>query len=56
MKIYTPNTSIHDCSLSWLGAGTSMKIYTPNTSIHDCSLSWLGAGTSMNIYRVKNNN
>jgi hypothetical protein len=27
MKIYTPNTSIHDCSLSWLGAGTSMNIY-----------------------------
>jgi hypothetical protein len=33
-KIDTPNTQIHDRSLSWLG--------TPNTQIHDRSLSWLG--------------
>ena len=24
-KIDTPNTHIHDCSLSWLGTGTSIK-------------------------------
>jgi hypothetical protein len=24
-KIDTPNTQIHDCSLSWLGTGTSIK-------------------------------
>jgi hypothetical protein len=32
-KVDTPNTQIHDRSLSWLD--------TPNTQIHDCSLSWL---------------
>ena len=35
-NIDTPNTQIHDRSLSWLG--------TPNTQIHDRSLSWLGTG------------
>jgi len=24
-KIYTPNTQVHDCSLSCLGTGTSIK-------------------------------
>jgi len=24
-RIYTPNTQIHDCSLSWLSTGTSIK-------------------------------
>ena len=24
-KMYTPTTHIHDCSLSWLGIGTSIK-------------------------------
>jgi hypothetical protein len=32
-KADTPNTQIHDRSLSWLD--------TPNTQIHDRSLSWL---------------
>jgi len=36
-KIDTPNTLIHDISLSWLGRGTD----TPNTLIHDITLSWL---------------
>ena len=32
-KIDTPNTHIHDRTLSWLD--------TPNTHIHDRTLSWL---------------
>ena len=31
----SPNTQMHDTSLSWLGTAT------PNTQIHDISLSWL---------------
>jgi hypothetical protein len=38
-KYMTPNTQIHDQSLSCLD--------TPNTQIHDQSLSWLGTGTSI---------
>jgi hypothetical protein len=32
----TPNTHIHDHSLSWFD--------TPSTHIHDLTLSWLGTG------------
>jgi hypothetical protein len=41
----TPNTQIHDRSLSWLD--------TPNTQIHDRSLSWLGIDTSIKSGGVK---
>ena len=36
-KMDTPNTQIHDRSLSWFD--------TPNTQIHDRSLSYFGTGT-----------
>jgi hypothetical protein len=36
-KVDTPNTQVHDRSLSWLD--------TPNTQIHDRSLSWLDTCT-----------
>ena len=49
--IYTPNTQIHDLSLSWLGTGTSILI-PPNTQIHDITLSWLGTGTSIKSGRL----
>ena len=47
-KIDTPNTQIHDRSLSWLDAPNTQLhdrslswLDTPNTQIHDRSLSWL---------------
>jgi hypothetical protein len=52
-NIDTPNTQIHDNSLSWLGTGTSIKSGRPNTQIHDNSLSWLGTGTSIKSGRIK---
>ena len=39
VKMDTPNTHVHDRSLSWLD--------TPNTHVHDPSLSWLGTDTSI---------
>jgi hypothetical protein len=38
VKLDTPNTHVHDRSLSWFG--------TPNTHVHDRSLSWFGTGKS----------
>jgi hypothetical protein len=53
-KIDTPNTQIHDRSLSWLGTPNTQIhdrslswLGTPNTQIHDRSLSWLVTGTSI---------
>ena len=47
-KIDSPNTHIHDCSLTWLDSpNTHIHDYSltwldsPNTHIHDCSLTWL---------------
>jgi hypothetical protein len=35
-KIYTPNTQIHDRSLSWISAGSSIKVenFEPNLIAH----------------------